>query len=66
MILCPSSSPRSSIFNSKRWRLAVFAHIASDAILEPVGQFTATPRYPPIAAGEQVQQELQVIKLSKG
>jgi hypothetical protein len=52
-------------FQEKRSH-AVFAHVASDAVLQPLGHFPATPKYPPIAAGEQVQQELQIIKLSKG
>lgn len=50
------------------WRVSstVFSHIASDVVLEPLGQF-GTPAlcemYPPTPAGLYVQQELKTIKL---
>lgn len=46
----------------------VFAHIASDQLLQPVGRFAKEPRkqqYVDMLAGEFVQQELEVIKLKK-
>ena len=52
------------------WRISstLFYHIASDQVLKPLESF-ATERtldqYPPIFAGEQVQAELQHIKLKK-
>ncbi|OIW07966.1 hypothetical protein TanjilG_20067 [Lupinus angustifolius] len=50
------------------WRVSstLFAHIASDAVLKPLGQFAESPlsgKYPPIFAGEYVEQELAVINL---
>ncbi|PIN12696.1 Iron/ascorbate family oxidoreductase [Handroanthus impetiginosus] len=55
------------------WRVSstLFAHIASDAVLKPLGHFADSPlasKYPPIRAGEFVEQELAVINLkgSKG
>ena len=44
----------------------LFAHIASDAVLKPLGHFAESPlaaRYPPMCAGEFVEQELAVINL---
>jgi len=44
----------------------LFSHIASDAILKPLGHFAETPNaalYPPICAGDYVEQELSVINL---
>ena len=44
----------------------VFAHIASDELLRPIGRFAEEPRKPAyvdMLAGEFVQQELEVIKL---
>jgi hypothetical protein len=45
----------------------VFAHIASDALLEPLGKFAdeagSQPQYPPMLAGDFVQRELEAIKL---
>ena len=44
----------------------VFAHIASDELLRPIGRFAEEPRKPSyvdMLAGEFVQQELEVIKL---
>lgn len=44
----------------------LFGHIASDAMLKPLGQFTEAPlasNYPPIYAGEYVEQELSLINL---
>ena len=46
----------------------VFAHIASDQLLQPIGRFAAEPRkqlYMDMLAGEFVQQELEVIKLKR-
>ncbi|KAM1974072.1 hypothetical protein ACFX15_039018 [Malus domestica] len=50
------------------WRVSstLFAHIASDAVLKPLGHFAESPlasKYPPIYAGEFVEQELAVINL---
>ena len=53
------------------WRISstLFAHIASDATLEPLGAF-ATPEalaaYPPIKAGDHVAAELAAINLGEG
>ncbi|RWW72770.1 hypothetical protein BHE74_00019393 [Ensete ventricosum] len=44
----------------------LFAHIASDAILKPLGHFAETPfesKYPPTCAGDFVERELGVINL---
>ena len=44
----------------------LFSHIASDATLKPLGHFaeaTDAPNYPPIYAGEYVEQELSAINL---
>ncbi|GLT60709.1 hypothetical protein SLA2020_334650 [Shorea laevis] len=54
--------------NRSLWRVSstLFAHIASDAVLKPLGHFAETPlasKYPPICAGEFVEQELSVINL---
>lgn len=54
--------------NRSLWRVSstLFAHIASDMVLKPLGHFTKAPdasRYPPIFAGEFVEQELSVINL---
>ncbi|KAL2326481.1 hypothetical protein Fmac_025539 [Flemingia macrophylla] len=50
------------------WRVSstLFAHIASDAVLKPLGHFAESPlasKYPPMCAGEYVEQELAVINL---
>jgi isopenicillin N synthase-like dioxygenase len=51
------------------WRISstLFAHVASDKILQPIESF-ATPeakaKFPPLPAGEQVQNELKAIKLA--
>ncbi|QHN93812.1 Putative ovule protein [Arachis hypogaea] len=50
------------------WRVSstLFAHIASDAVLKPLGHFVESPlasKYPPLCAGEYVEQELAVINL---
>ncbi|KAB1224796.1 hypothetical protein CJ030_MR1G028646 [Morella rubra] len=50
------------------WRVSstLFAHIASDALLKPLGHFADSPlasEYPPMRAGEFVEQELAVINL---
>uniref|UniRef100_A0A2P2PJQ6 Uncharacterized protein MANES_10G147800 n=1 Tax=Rhizophora mucronata TaxID=61149 RepID=A0A2P2PJQ6_RHIMU len=54
--------------NRSLWRVSstLFAHIASDAMLKPLGHFAETPlasKYPPICAGEFVEQELAAINL---
>ncbi|KAK1401247.1 putative isopenicillin N synthase [Heracleum sosnowskyi] len=54
--------------NRSLWRVSstLFAHIASDAILEPLGHFAEShlaAKYPPICAGEFVEQELSAINL---
>jgi len=50
------------------WRVSstLFSHIASDNILEPLGIFSteeSRKKYPPTKTGDQVQQELAMIKL---
>ncbi|GMP24983.1 hypothetical protein CsSME_00002055 [Camellia sinensis var. sinensis] len=50
------------------WRVSstLFAHIASDAVLKPLGQFAGSliaSNYPPICTGEFVEQALAVINL---
>jgi isopenicillin N synthase-like dioxygenase len=50
------------------WRVSstMFAHIASDKILKPLGHFAtadASGNYPPICAGEYVEAELATINL---
>ncbi|KAL8495951.1 hypothetical protein ACS0TY_019902 [Phlomoides rotata] len=50
------------------WRVSstLFAHIASDAVLKPLGHFADSPlacKYPPLCAGEYVEKELAVINL---
>ncbi|CAL2236909.1 unnamed protein product [Prunus armeniaca] len=50
------------------WRVSstLFAHIASDAVLKPLGRFAESSlasKYPAIYAGEFVEQELAVINL---
>ncbi|MED6171807.1 hypothetical protein PIB30_044225 [Stylosanthes scabra] len=50
------------------WRVSstLFGHIASDAVLKPLGHFVESPlasKYPPLCAGEYVEQELAVINL---
>ncbi|XP_040995322.1 uncharacterized protein LOC121241564 [Juglans microcarpa x Juglans regia] len=54
--------------NRSLWRVSstLFAHVASDAVLKPLGHFAESPvasKYPPICAGEFVEQELAVINL---
>ncbi|KAK6928691.1 Non-hem dioxygenase N-terminal domain [Dillenia turbinata] len=54
--------------NRSLWRVSstLFAHIASDAILKPLGHFAEillASKYPPMCAGEYVEQELAVINL---
>ncbi|KAK4364383.1 hypothetical protein RND71_015741 [Anisodus tanguticus] len=54
--------------NYSLWRVSstLFAHIASDAVLKPLGHFSDSllaSKYPPICAGEFVEQELAVINL---
>ena len=50
------------------WRVSstVFAHVASDEVLQPLGAFVGAPsaaNYPPTPAGLQVQRELEAIQL---
>ena len=50
------------------WRVSstVFAHVASDEVLRPLGAFADAPSaadYPPTPAGLQVQRELEAIQL---
>lgn len=53
------------------WRVSstVFGHVASDAVLEPLGAFVqregAVERYPPVAAGAFVSRELEAIRLKR-
>jgi hypothetical protein len=52
------------------WRVSstCFYHVASDAVLAPVGRFAESPQaelYPAIEAGAQVRAELQMIKLGQ-
>ncbi|XP_022733777.1 uncharacterized protein LOC111287459 isoform X1 [Durio zibethinus] len=54
--------------NHSLWRVSstLFAHIASDAVLKPLGHFAESSlasKYPPTCAGEFVEQELAVINL---
>ncbi|ONK68599.1 uncharacterized protein A4U43_C05F13810 [Asparagus officinalis] len=54
--------------NRSLWRVSstLFAHIASDAVLKPLGHFAETAdasKYPPTVAGEFVEQELSAINL---
>ncbi|XP_043693593.1 uncharacterized protein LOC122644058 [Telopea speciosissima] len=54
--------------NRSLWRVSstLFAHIASDAVLKPLGHFADSPlagQYPLICAGESVEKELAVINL---
>lgn len=54
--------------NCSLWRISstLFAHIASDVMLKPLGHFSNSSlasKYPPICAGEYVEQELAVINL---
>lgn len=54
--------------NRSLWRVSstLFAHIASDAVLKPLGHFAESPlasKYPPICVGEFVEEELAVINL---
>lgn len=49
------------------WRVSstVFAHLASDIVMEPLGHFAdgADQKYAPVLAGDFVQQELEAISL---
>ncbi|KAH0464718.1 hypothetical protein IEQ34_004821 [Dendrobium chrysotoxum] len=54
--------------NRSLWRVSstLFAHIASDVVLKPLGHFAEAPdasRYPSLYAGEYVEQELSAINL---
>jgi len=47
------------------WRVSstVFAHVASDEVLTPLGAFAGAAADPPTPAGLQVQRELEAIQL---
>ena len=48
------------------WLVQMFAHVASDAVLKPLGRFAksaASSHYPPICAGDYVEAELSAINL---
>ncbi|KAF6168293.1 hypothetical protein GIB67_018133 [Kingdonia uniflora] len=54
--------------NRSLWRVSstLFAHMASDAVLKPLGHFAESElssKYPPMCAGEYVELELAVINL---
>uniref|UniRef100_A0A2N9GV49 Non-haem dioxygenase N-terminal domain-containing protein n=1 Tax=Fagus sylvatica TaxID=28930 RepID=A0A2N9GV49_FAGSY len=54
--------------NRSLWRVSstLFSHVASDAVLKPLGHFAESPlasKYPSMCAGEFVEQELAVINL---
>ncbi|PKU71432.1 hypothetical protein MA16_Dca004274 [Dendrobium catenatum] len=54
--------------NRSLWRVSstLFAHIASDVVLKPLGHFAEAPdasRYPSLYAGDYVEQELSAINL---
>ncbi|KAM7476698.1 hypothetical protein LguiB_023941 [Lonicera macranthoides] len=56
--------------NRSLWRVSstLFAHIASDAVLKPLGHFAETTlakKYPPICAGELVRKEIAITKRGK-
>lgn len=53
------------------WRVSstLFAHIASDLVLEPLDSFKteeSSKMYPSVLAGDQVQAELNLIELGTG
>jgi len=53
------------------WRVSstLFSHMMSDQLLEPLGQYATTEAcsmYQPVLAGQQVQDELNAIKLKAG
>ena len=57
--LCAAEAAREA--GRSLWRVSstVFAHIASDQMLQPLGHFAQLPeasKYPPTPAGEQVRQ----------
>lgn len=59
---------RKAAKGSPLWRVSstVFAHIASDVLLEPFGRFARQAKdikYQPVLAGDFVQQELEAIRL---
>ncbi|XP_047319451.1 uncharacterized protein LOC124922786 [Impatiens glandulifera] len=54
--------------NNSLWRVSstLFSHIASDAVLKPLGHFEVSPlasNYPAMHAGDYVEQELAIINL---
>lgn len=64
IVIEPAFEKKSDIFSGIFMQL--FAHIASDAVLKPLGHFAESPlasKYPPICTGEFVEQELSVINL---
>lgn len=62
---------KSDLKQESLWRVSstLFAHVASDCVLEPLGTFK-TPKskemYPPVLAGDQVQAELNHIMVGTG
>lgn len=51
------------------WRISstCFGHVASDQVLRPLGKFDtdeARGQYPPITAGDMMQEELKAINLA--
>lgn len=73
VVLPPAAAPLVEAAKSagrSTWRVSstVFAHIAYDATLRPLGKFAGTReagegQYPPTKAGQYVNEELAVIKL---
>lgn len=64
-----SAMDRARAENRSLWRVSstLFSHIASDKVLEPLGAFAceaARAEYPATKAGDQVQAELEAIKLA--
>ncbi|CAA0808888.1 2-oxoglutarate (2OG) and Fe(II)-dependent oxygenase superfamily protein [Striga hermonthica] len=54
--------------NRSLWRVSstLFAHVATDEVLRPLGHFADSPlafKYPPICEGQFIEQELAVINL---
>mmetsp|Transcript_30526 Transcript_30526/g.58781 ORF Transcript_30526/g.58781 Transcript_30526/m.58781 type:complete len:354 (+) Transcript_30526:217-1278(+) len=65
---CDSALQKARSEERSCWRVSstLFGHIASDVLLEPLGEFGVSPaadKYPPILCGEYVQNELDAISL---
>lgn len=61
---------RAKAAGKSRWRVSstLFSHCASDKLLQPLGKFATEEtlaKYPPTKTGDQVQQELDAIKLGR-